>query len=189
MSHLVQNLLDLGRIEAEVGLKLDMVSAADIVNEVADNLQLQAKQRSIDLRVVAPSQNIPFISADKALLKQALHNLVDNAVQFNNQGGEIWVRYGIEGDQIIFEVEDTGIGISPVDQQRLFEKFYRIESRDKGKQSGTGLGLAIVKSIAEQHGGKVWVESELGQGSIFYLSLPVQHSGGPESRQKPEKIT
>lgn len=189
MSYLVQNLLDLGRIEAEVGLKLDMVSAADIVNEVVDNLQLQAKQRSIDLRVVAPSQNIPFISADKAFLQQALHNLVDNAIQFNNQGGEIWVRYGIEDEQIIFEVEDTGIGISPVDQQRLFEKFYRIESRDKEKQSGTGLGLAIVKSIAEQHGGKVWVESELGQGSVFYLSLPVQHSGSPDSRQSTKKIT
>ena len=187
MSRLVQNLLDLGRIEAEVGLKLEMVSAPDIVSEVTEQLRLQARQREIELRVVTPSQNIPFISADRALLQQALHNLVDNAIRFNNQGGEIWVRYGLDADRILFEVEDTGIGISPVDQQRLFEKFYRVESRDKDKQAGTGLGLAIVKSIAEQHGGEVWVESELGQGSVFTLALPVQHGKGPENRQKGEK--
>lgn len=176
MSHLVQNLLDLGRIEAEVGLKLEMVSAADIVAEVTDNLQLQAKQREIELRVVPPNQNIPFISADQALLQQALYNLVDNAVTFNHQGGEVWVRYGMDEERITFEVEDTGIGISPVDQQRLFEKFYRVESRGNDTPSGTGLGLAIVKSIAEQHGGEVWVESELGQGSVFYLALPVRQA-------------
>jgi signal transduction histidine kinase len=170
-------LLDLGRIEAEVGLKLEMVSPADIVEEVTDNLQLQARQRGIELQVVPPSQNVPFISADRALLQQALHNLVDNAVDFNVQDGSIWVRYGIEGDQITFEVEDTGIGISPVDQQRLFEKFYRIERSGGDQGSGTGLGLAIVRSIAEQHGGSVWVESELGHGSIFYLSLPIRPSG------------
>jgi two-component system sensor histidine kinase SenX3 len=80
----------------------------------------------------------------------------------------------MEEGRIIFEVEDSGIGISPVDQQRLFEKFYRVESREKDKQGGTGLGLAIVKSIAERHGGDAWVESELGSGSTFYLAVPVR---------------
>jgi len=189
MSHLVQNLLDLGRIEAEVGLKLEMVSPADIVEEVTDNLQLQARQRGIELQVVPPSQNVPFISADKALLQQALHNLVDNAVDFNVQDGKIWVRYSIAGDQITFEVEDTGIGISPVDQQRLFEKFYRIERSGGDQGSGTGLGLAIVRSIAEQHGGSVWVESELGHGSIFYLSLPIRPSGKKIRSEKDQNPT
>ncbi len=175
MSHLVQNLLDLGRIEAEVGLKLEMISASDIVSEVTENLQLQAEQKQIQMHVLMANQNVPFISADKALLEQALRNMVDNAIKFTSQGGEVWVRYGMEGDRIVFEVEDTGIGISPVDQQRLFEKFYRVESRGKEKEAGTGLGLAIVKSIAEQHAGEVWVESELGKGSTFYLSLPIQH--------------
>jgi len=175
MSHLVQNLLDLGRIEAEVGLKLEMISAADIVSEVADNLQLQAEQKDIRMHISMANQNVPFISADKALLEQALRNLVDNAIKFTSRGGEIWVRYGVEGERIVFEVEDTGIGISPVDQQRLFEKFFKVESREKEKDTGTGLGLAIVKSIAEQHHGEVWVESELGKGSTFYLSLPLQH--------------
>lgn len=175
MSHLVQNLLDLGRIEAEVGLKLEMISAPDIVSEVTDNLKMRAEQRNIDLQVSMANQHIPFISADKALLQQALRNLVDNAIKFTPQGGEIWLRYGVEDERIIFEVEDTGIGISPVDQQRLFEKFYKVESREKEQDQGTGLGLAIVKSIAEQHGGEVWVESELGKGSTFFISLPIQH--------------
>lgn len=175
MSHLVQNLLDLGRIEAEVGLKLEMISASDIVSEVTDNLELRAEQKDIEMHVSTADQNVPFISADKALLQQALRNLVDNAVKFTSRGGEIWVRYHLEGDRILFEVEDTGIGISPVDQQYLFEKFYKVESRGKEEDRGTGLGLAIVKSIAEQHGGEVWVESELGKGSTFYLSLPIQH--------------
>jgi PAS domain S-box-containing protein len=181
MSHLVQNLLDLGRIEADVGLKLDLVSAPDIVSEVTDSFKIRASQKKINLYISTPNQTIPFISADKALLQQALRNLVDNAINFNQQGGEVWVRYKMEDGRIIFEVEDTGIGISPVDQQRLFEKFYRVESREKDKQAGTGLGLAIVKSIAERHGGDAWVESELGSGSTFYLAIPIRQ---PEKKTR-----
>ncbi len=181
MSHLVQNLLDLGRIEAEVGLKLDMISAPDIVSEVADSFKIRASQKKIKLHVLPPNQTIPFISADKALLQQALRNLVDNAINFNQQGGNVWIRYTLEDGKIIFEVEDNGIGISPVDQQRLFEKFYRVESREKDKQGGTGLGLAIVKSIAERHGGDAWIKSELGAGSTFSLAIPIRQ---PEKKQK-----
>jgi PAS domain S-box-containing protein len=181
MSHLVQNLLDLGRIEAEVGLKLDMISAPDIVSEVADSFKIRASQKKIKIHITPPNQTIPFISADKALLQQALRNLVDNAINFNQQGGEVWIRYHLEDGKIIFEVEDNGIGISPVDQQRLFEKFYRVESREKDKQGGTGLGLAIVKSIAERHGGDAWIKSELGSGSTFYLAVPIRQ---PEKKIK-----
>ena len=181
MSHLVQNLLDLGRIEAEVGLKLDMISAPDIVSEVVDSFKIRASQKKIKLHIIPPNQTIPFISADKALLQQALRNLVDNAINFNQQGGQVWIRYRLENGEIIFEVEDNGIGISPVDQQRLFEKFYRVESREKDKQGGTGLGLAIVKSIAERHGGDAWIKSELGSGSTFYLAIPIRQ---PEIRDK-----
>jgi PAS domain S-box-containing protein len=182
MSHLVQNLLDLGRIEAEVGLKLDMISAPDIISDVADSFKIRASQKKIKIHVSPPNQTIPFISADKALLQQALRNLVDNAINFNQQGGNVWIRYKMEDGKIIFEVEDNGIGISPVDQQRLFEKFYRVESREKDKQGGTGLGLAIVKSIAERHGGDAWIESELGAGSTFSLAIPIRQ---PEKKKKP----
>jgi len=181
MSHLVQNLLDLGRIEAEVGLKLDMVSAPDIVSDVAEAYKVRANQKKVQIHIEPPAQTIPFISADKALLSQALRNLIDNAINFNTTDGDVWIRYYLESGTIIFEVKDTGIGISPVDQQRLFEKFYRVESREKDKQQGTGLGLAIVRSIAERHGGEAWMESKLGQGSTFYLSIPIRQ---PEKKSQ-----
>ncbi|MBS1248887.1 MAG: Sensor histidine kinase ResE [Chloroflexi bacterium] len=176
MSRLVKNLLDLGRIEAEVGLKLEMLSVHDIVSQTVEALKLHAQQKSIDLKVSAASQTSPLIKADQALVQQALHNLVENAIKYTPEGGRIWVRYRVEDAQMIFEVQDTGVGISPIDQERLYEKFYRVERRDVNVQSGTGLGLAIVKSIAEQHGGKTWLESELGNGSTFYLSIPVRQS-------------
>jgi signal transduction histidine kinase len=151
-----------------------MVSAPDIVSEVAEAYKVRANQKKVQIHIEPPAQTIPFISADKALLSQALRNLMDNAINFNTTDGDVWIRYYLESGMIIFEVEDTGIGISPVDQQRLFEKFYRVESREKDKQQGTGLGLAIVRSIAERHGGEAWMESKLGQGSTFYLSIPIR---------------
>jgi len=162
---------------------LDMISAPDIVSEVADSFNIRASQKKISLLVSPPHQTIPFISADKALLQQALRNIIDNAINFNQQEGKVWIRYKLEDGRIVFEVEDNGIGISPVDQQRLFEKFYRVENREKDKQGGTGLGLAIVKSIAERHGGNAWVESELGSGSTFYLAIPIRQ---PERKIKSE---
>jgi signal transduction histidine kinase len=85
----------------------------------------------------------------------------------------------VRQDSLVFGVNDSGIGIAPVDIPRLFEKFYRGVQRESKKQPGTGLGLAIVKSIAERHNGKVWVESQLGKGSAFHLAIPFrQHKGG-----------
>jgi signal transduction histidine kinase len=81
---------------------------------------------------------------------------------------------GVRDDRMVFEVRDTGIGIAPVDQPRLFEKFYRGAPQAAKTQHGTGLGLAIVKSIVERHGGQAWVESQLGKGSSFYLSIPLR---------------
>ncbi|OQY30105.1 MAG: hypothetical protein B6I38_07710 [Anaerolineaceae bacterium 4572_5.1] len=173
MTRLVKNLLDLGRIEAEIGLKLEMLSVHDIISQVVEALELHAQQKNIELQVFAEDQTIPLIKADPALLQQALYNLVENAIKYTLEGGRVNVRYHVVNDQMLFEVQDTGVGISPVDQQRLYEKFYRVARRDVNAPTGTGLGLAIVKSIAEQHGGETWLESELGKGSTFYFRIPV----------------
>jgi signal transduction histidine kinase len=122
-----------------------------------------------------------MVEADQALLQQALNNLVENALKYTEQSGKVHVRAEYvpaetKGPGVLFSVLDTGIGIAPVDQVRLFEKFYRVARRGKGEQRGTGLGLAIVKSIADRHAGRVWVESKLGKGSAFYLFIPVKHS-------------
>lgn len=174
MSHLVNSLLDLGRIEAGVGLQLEMVPVVEVVERVLGSLQLQATQKNISLnKVVTPSIN-PVIEADQALLQQALYNLVENGIKYTPVGGQMNIRVEENPRGVVFEVSDTGIGIAPLDQPRLFEKFYRVGQREADNQRGSGLGLAIVKSIAERHGGRVWLESSLGKGSTFFLEIPYQ---------------
>ena len=100
---------------------------------------------------------------------------MDNAIKYTEPGGQVGITVSTRQEQIIFQVRDTGIGIAPVDQARMFEKFYR-GAQYTGKQPrGSGLGLAIVKSIAERHGGRVWVQSQLGKGSIFYFAIPLKN--------------
>lgn len=174
MSRLVNNLLDLGRIEAGVDLQLEMVVVHDVVERVTGSLQLQATQKRVQLQVEIPSHTVPLIEADPALLQQALYNLVENAIKYTEANGKVTVSVRPREEGLVFQVSDTGIGIAPVDQPRLFEKFYRGAQRDGKRQHGSGLGLAIVKSIAERHGGRVWVESQLGKGSTFYLLIPLR---------------
>lgn len=174
MTRLVTNLLDLGRIEAGIDLQLEMVLVHDVVERVVSSQQLQAAQKRIALTSEIPVETVPLIEADQALLQQALQNLIDNAIKYTDTGGKINVRVQTRAEGITFEVSDTGAGIAPVDQPRLFEKFYRGGQREMRRLSGTGLGLAIVKSIAERHGGKVWMKSQLGAGSSFYFQIPLR---------------
>ena len=176
MSRLVNNLLDLGRIEAGVGLQLEMVPVNEILEKVVGELKLQAAQKHIHLDLMIPDQSIQLIEADEALLQQALYNLVENAIKFTEADGNVNVNLYSMEDMIIFEVRDTGIGIAPADQQRIFEKFYRAAGRGVHRDRGTGLGLTIAKSIAERHGGRVWLESQLGRGSVFFLEIPMSQT-------------
>jgi PAS domain S-box-containing protein len=174
MSRLVNNLLDLGRIEAEVGLRLEMLAVDDIVEKVTGSLSLQAAQKQIQMHISTPEDVVPLIEADEALLNQAFYNLVENAIKYTPPKGDIWVTAFVKQENIVFEVRDTGIGVSPVDQPRLFEKFFRSANREAKRERGTGLGLAIVDSIAQRHGGKVGLKSQLGSGSTFYISIPIR---------------
>jgi PAS domain S-box-containing protein len=182
MSRLVNNLLDLGRIEIGVGLQVENVPIHDIVERVVGALQLQASQKNISLTVDLPRDLPASIEADQALLHQGIYNLVENAIKYTPNGGQVQARVRVSNKDIIFEVQDDGIGISPSDLPRLFEKFYRGKQRDARAQHGSGLGLAIVRSIAERHGGRVWVESELGKGSIFLLQIPLKQPRREASR-------
>jgi PAS domain S-box-containing protein len=173
MSKLVNNLLDLGRIDFGVGLQVENIPVLDILERVTSGLQLQAKQKNISLGVEIPKNMPHAVEADQALLHQGVYNLVENALKYTPEGGEVTIRLIAAPDTLTFAIQDTGIGISEQDIPRLFEKFYRGTNREALSQRGTGLGLAIVKSIAERHGGKVWVESELGKGSVFHLQIPI----------------
>ena len=173
MSRLVNNLLDLGRIELGVGLQVENVTVLDMIERVTSALQLQATQKNIEL-LVELSKDMPHaVEADQALLHQAVYNLTENAIKYTPDGGRVTLRTLSLPEALIFSVEDTGIGIAEDDLPRLFEKFYRGKQREARAQHGSGLGLAIVNSIAINHGGKVWVDSVIGKGSTFYLQIPL----------------
>jgi signal transduction histidine kinase len=172
MARLVNNLLDLGRIEAGIGLQVEIVPVQDVVERVVSTLQLQAAQKHIHLSADILPQTIPLIEADQALLQQALHNLVENAIKYTRPEGKVLLRVQTQPIGVVFQVIDNGIGISPMDLPRVFEKFYRGAQQTSKDERGSGLGLAIVKSIAERHGGRVWAESQLGKGSTFYIAVP-----------------
>jgi signal transduction histidine kinase len=183
MAKLVNNLLDLGRIDFGVGLQVESIPVLDILERVTGSLQMQAKQKGISLGVAIPKDLPHAIEADAALLQQALYNLVENALKYTSPSGEVTIHLQTAPSELTFAVQDSGIGIPKNDLPRLFEKFYRGTNREALAQRGTGLGLAIVKSIAERHGGSVWVESELGKGSTFYLKIPLVQSKVPQRVQ------
>ncbi|TDA64665.1 MAG: HAMP domain-containing protein [Chloroflexi bacterium] len=175
MSRLVNNLLDLGRLDSGIKLKLSQLQPGVLVEQVINQLTPQANQKKIRLAFEPPEEELPSdLTADVALIQQALINLVENAIKYTKVGGEVIVRLELQDNKLAFQVTDSGIGIAPLDLPRLFEKFYRSERREAHEQRGTGLGLAIVKSIAERHGGEVVVESQLGKGSVFTLRIPLQ---------------
>lgn len=176
MTRLVNNLLDLGRIELGVGLQLEKISPLEIVDQVSSGLQGHAKAKNIDF-TIETSRKLPgLIDADQALLHQAVYNLVENAIKYTPENGSVALRVHASDSELFFDIEDSGIGISEEALKRLFEKFFRSAQREARAQQGTGLGLAIVRSIAERHGGKIWVDSVEGEGSTFHLKIPISQS-------------
>ena len=180
MSELVDNLLDLGRIEAGVGLERKPCHLGAILVEAVDSMRVRTVAKGLKLEL-EPAEEVAVVAGDAALLRQAVTNLVDNAIKYTHDAGTVKVGLSVRDGQAVIHVADTGIGIAPDDQVRLFEKFYRIKRRDTEDVQGTGLGLAIVKSIVERHGGKVWVDSKLNHGSTFYISLPLREGESSEA--------
>jgi PAS domain S-box-containing protein len=170
MTELIDDLLDLGRIEAGVGMVRETCVLADIARTVIESMSGQALSHGLTLSIGRLSER--SIQGDQGLLRHAITNLVDNAIKYTSSGGSITVSVEEHESAMVVSVKDTGIGIAPADQVRLFERFYRVKRRETIDIKGTGLGLAIVKSIAEWHRGRVWVESQLGDGATFYILVP-----------------
>ncbi len=173
LARLTDDLLKLSQIEAE-RMELDFrpVPVSELVSACLDTARFRAGQKNLSLGVECPS-DLPMVHGDRGRLSEVLQNLLDNAIQYTPDGGRITVRARAEDRRIVFNVSDTGIGIPRTDQERIFERFYRVDAARSREVGGTGLGLSIAKHIVEAHGGRIWVESAVGQGFDFYFSVPV----------------
>jgi Signal transduction histidine kinase len=174
--HLVQmvsELLDLSRIESGSSLgPLDDVDLARLANDAGERLRLFAERQGVTLRVDVPMP-VPTVRGDPERLGQVLINLVHNAVKFSPDGGDVTVAVRSESETVVVSVRDHGVGIPRAAQDRIFERFYKVDrARVRGETGGTGLGLAIARHVIEQHHGRIWVESTEGVGSTFSFALP-----------------
>lgn len=170
ITSLVNDLLELGRLEAGILGNTMEVSLEQVLKNSVDNLQPQIQEKKVVLNQNYPSKT-PSILGNPVRIRQMLDNLLGNAVKYSPPGGEVTVGISVEENQVVFSVKDTGMGIPAADQPHIFEKFYRGSNVEK-KVTGSGLGLAIVKSIVESHQGRIWVDSIPGKGSTFYVVLP-----------------
>jgi two-component system, OmpR family, phosphate regulon sensor histidine kinase PhoR len=173
LARLTDDLLELSRMDADrVDLELDRLSVSQFVQSCIETTQRSAAEKNLRVSVNLKT-SLPDIAADRRRLAEVLQNLLDNAVQYTPSGGRITVSASSDGDEVEFSVSDTGIGIPKVDQPRIFERFYRVDVARSREVGGTGLGLSIAKHLVEAHGGRIWVESEVGQGSQFHFTVPV----------------
>ena len=175
MSALVQDLLDLSRLESgEVNLNLSPVDVGRVIQEVVEIHDAQARAKGVSLRADAGSAAVA--SADEGRLQQVLSNLVENAVKFTPSGGEVRVEVERKGRWLEVRALDSGVGVAAEDAPHVFERFYKAD-RSQG-QGGTGLGLAIAKHIVQSHGGRIWVDSREGEGSVFGFTVPAAGASG-----------
>jgi len=182
MNSLVSSLLDISRIESgRIRINLSDVSVEQVIEESLRTIRQQIDEKEQRLEVEV-SPDLPLVRGDRERLIQVLTNLVSNAHKYTPSGGQIRVQarlqLGAEGNgarngYVMCSVSDTGVGMSPQDQERLFTKYFRSEDPAVRSESGTGLGLVITKSLVELQGGEIWVESEQGQGSTFAFTIPV----------------
>lgn len=167
---LINDLLDLGRIEAGFETRNELVPLESLIIYIVENFQERLTENNLTLNVDV-QQDLPEIYGNPNQLRQMLSNLLGNAQKYTPAGGQINIKAEHKGGQIILRFQDTGVGIPLTDQPHVFDKFYRA-SNVPNDVPGTGLGLSIVKSIIENHRGRIWLESTPGQGSTFTVVLP-----------------
>jgi signal transduction histidine kinase len=169
---LINDVLDLSKIEAgRMELALDAYSVEDVVNTVKTSLRSLAAEKGLDfVTVVQP--DMPICHGDAKRITQCLVNLAGNALKFTREG-RVEIGAEIRDGALLFRVSDTGIGIPASQLGHIFEEFRQVDATITREFGGTGLGLSITKKFVELHGGRIWVESEDGKGSTFFISMPV----------------
>jgi two-component system phosphate regulon sensor histidine kinase PhoR len=181
LSRLTDDLLKLSQIEAgKLELDVRPLAVSHLIEPCLETTGLKARTKQLALHANVPP-DLPPLRGDVIRLREVLQNLLDNAVQYTPAGGQITLCAAVSGDRVVISVRDTGIGIPKADQERIFERFYRVDPARSREVGGTGLGLAIAKHLVEAHGGRITVESEVGRGSTFSVFLPRWQSAGGDS--------
>lgn len=177
MKHIVTNLTDLQRLEQGVPVvEMEAFDGAALLREVTATFQVQAEAKLIDLLCEKTALDLPSVYADRHLTERILQNLISNAIKFSNVKTKVTAGMEADGHMVRFWVRDQGPGISEIDQQKLFTRYARLSNRPTNNESTTGLGLSIVKAFAELMQGEVWCASVVGEGSTFYVTLPMVKS-------------
>jgi signal transduction histidine kinase len=175
---LINDVLDLSKIEAgRMELSLDDYAVDDVVATVRASLRSMANEKGLDL-VTEVQPNLPDAYGDAKRITQCLLNLVGNALKFTHRG-RVTVSVELKGDQLRYRVSDTGIGIPAHQIDEVFAQFRQVDATTTRDFGGTGLGLSITKNFVEMHGGRIWAESDLGEGSTFYFTIPLRVEGAP----------
>jgi signal transduction histidine kinase len=174
LQDLIHDLLESTIIDAGLmRLEFQPVLVARLTKDVIHDMALSGEKHRF---LIDFPKDFPIVEADPDRITQVLRNLLDNAVKYSPQGGLIIVRGEVARNEITVSVADQGIGIAPDDLNRLFDKFFRANSRAGRRVVGSGLGLPIVRAIVESHGGRVWAESHVDQGTTLYFTLPIRNS-------------
>ncbi|CAN5261393.1 N/A [soil metagenome] len=173
LNELIEDLLTLSRIESKgMQFRFGPQHLSEVAAGVITTLLQDAEKKRIALINEIP-ETLPEVTADLSALERILLNLMENAIKYSEDGGQVRIAAQPRGAMLCISVNDAGVGIAKEDQARVFERFYRVDKARSRKAGGTGLGLSIVKHLVQSHGGEVWVESEPGKGSTFYFTLPM----------------
>ncbi|NNJ10971.1 GAF domain-containing protein [Chloroflexales bacterium ZM16-3] len=171
---LIEDILEFSRPDASKKLNFAQTAINDVIGEVVQSLRLEYERKGMSVTLDMPS-SLPTVMADQKRITQVVFNLFSNAVKYTFEGGRIQVRAFLNrANMMQVDVEDTGVGMSPDQRKKLFRPFYRADNPLRDVAGGTGLGLSIAKALIEQHGGEMWVTSEIGKGSTFSFIIPLQ---------------
>lgn len=172
---LIEDILDLSKVEVGM-LKLSPADfdVAEAAEEVCATMRQDADKKGLTLVAPVTSVDVPAFHGDELRIRQVLKNLIHNAIKFTDVGG-VTVEVAPGDSELVVSVMDTGPGISETDQERIFDEFHQVDGSNTRTKGGTGLGLAIAKRFVELHGGRIWVESKLGEGSTFRFTLPLDN--------------
>ncbi len=185
LSHLLGNLLELSRVQADrLVLHAEATDVKKVVQDVVEEIKRQSSAHQF---MVNLPRKLPLVYADELRLERILYNLLENAVKYSPQGGEIRVSVEIQKEHLVIGVSDQGVGISAADQAKLFGPFQRLEESRPEGVGGVGLGLLVCRRLVEAHGGRIWVESEPGRGSTFFFTLPLSKSLPGKKHQKTQE--